>query len=177
MTVTTFDEGKKSSLFGEKRLKDDLKDSVRKFPTDIFFDFLPSIGSKIMSVEDENQILDLVEEFFFSSDEFENSFKNFALENSSAFKDLPEDLDDAVAAEQRLEYHNVYNKFRELYEGLIENFLKSKGLSIDKFYETLQKCNQANHSRGFELSSILLATAEYSVFVQLMHHQVHHPKK
>ena len=126
-----------------------------------------------MTAENEEQIVQAVEEFFFASDDFENVFKKFAKDNIEKFRSLPEDMDDAVNAEQKLEWIEVYNEFQKLYETQIETFLKTKGLSVETFYETLQKNNGDVNSKAFDLSSILLATAEYGVFVQLMHSAVH----
>eukprot|EP01135_Chromosphaera_perkinsii_P007110 Nk52_evm9s696 gene=Nk52_evmTU9s696 len=124
-----------------------------------------------MSEDAEERIVEAVEEFFFGDDDFEAAFRNFAKEHLETFKDLPEDIDDAVEAEQKLEYHDVYKKFQELYENMIEDFLKKKGIGIDEFYEVLRKKQGDKNSKAYDIATILVATQEYDVFTQLIHHE------
>ncbi len=70
---------------------------------------------------DNNQdVIDLVQEFCLS-DGFEQEFEMFAKEHSHIFQ---KSLEFSVhSAEHPLEFHEVYHKYLNKFEGLIEDFI------------------------------------------------------
>lgn len=70
--------------------------------------------------DDRPDILDVVQKFC-SSGDFETEFETFAKENADVFRDS---LNFSVQSKEHpLEFHDVYRKYLEKFEGMIEDFI------------------------------------------------------
>jgi hypothetical protein len=65
--------------------------------------------------DEEKAVFDGVVSLMYESEEFEAKFNAFAREHCGTF--------DGEAEEQKLEYNDIYLKYRETFEGLIEEHL------------------------------------------------------
>jgi len=72
------------------------------------------------------------------------------------------------ADEFRLEYTDVHNEFRQLYESMIEKFIVSQGASVVDFYRDLSEKSQDPTSQEATLGQIMLATTDFDIFMQMM---------
>ena len=108
--------------------------------------------------ESEKEVFDGVATLLMEDDAFETTFKAFAEEHCGKFDD---------GEEQKLEYNDIYMKYREMFETLIEAHLASKGTDTETFFGICKKVVDSGDEReGF--LPMLNAIADYDVFLSLM---------
>lgn len=111
--------------------------------------------------QDEEMILDKLEDFFASPD-FTSTIGDF-LEASTArfqFYDL--------GAEQPLEHFACYEAYQRVVEQVIEGFLAKEGWTAEGLVEAATACQAAGNSSALTSVDYLMATTEFSHFVQLV---------
>ena len=70
--------------------------------------------------DDKQDIIDVVQEFCMS-DAFEQEFEMFAKEHADVFR---KSINFSVhSSEHPLEFHDVYNRYLDKFEGMIEDFI------------------------------------------------------
>eukprot|EP01006_Ploeotia_vitrea_P046836 TRINITY_DN67065_c12_g1_i1.p2 TRINITY_DN67065_c12_g1~~TRINITY_DN67065_c12_g1_i1.p2 ORF type:complete len:119 (-),score=34.81 TRINITY_DN67065_c12_g1_i1:127-483(-) len=104
-------------------------------------------------------VMEALEEWFFNNDEFADKLEAFADNNCDIFE-IGEGL------EQKLEYTAIYNKFQELFQSLIEAFLKEKGVTVEQFAKLCE--DETKKKEGNTFWHWLVATTDYSVFLTVM---------
>ena len=72
-----------------------------------------------------------VKEFFYENDDFAEIFETWAEENCGAIV-----VDEE---ENKLQYTDLHNEFRKMFEDQIEGFIESLGYTTYDFYELLQQ--------------------------------------
>lgn len=108
-----------------------------------------------------NDLVDKVITYFFDDDDFAHTFETFAEYHCHAF-----DLD---SEEMKLEYTDIYNQFLALFEKKLEAYIQSQGATVREFYDLVRHAYEVNRESGTVLcSEILVATADFDVFVQMM---------
>ncbi|KAL7684024.1 putative cilia-and flagella-associated protein [Plasmopara halstedii] len=109
----------------------------------------------------ESDLVDKVITYFFENDDFAHSFETFAERHCHVF-DLNSD-------EMKLEYTDIYNKFLALFETKLEAYIQSQGATVQEFYNLVRHAYKVDRESGTVLcSEILVATADFDVFVQMM---------
>ena len=123
---------------------------------------------------------------FFMSEEFQDAIDAFVARKCHLFSDqiasyaeadcydpeADEYLEPGVTRLHRLEQHEAYAQFQELFESKLETFVERHGVSRAGF---LRQCKQAvedaEHGRetmGTVFVDLMLATSEYEGFVTMM---------
>ena len=95
---------------------------------------------------------------FCSSIEFQQQAEEFALDHCHHFDD---------EEEHKLIYTELHSAFRRLFEGSIERFTRSHGLSDRDFFQICRNA-QAADPESASFIDIFLASTEYDEFVKLM---------
>merc|ERR1712137_1228175 len=72
--------------------------------------------------------------------------------------------------EQKLEYMEVYKDFQRMFEEAMEEFVESKGSSIEELYTQLRDATETD-AEGMNalFAQLMLATADYEVFLSMMY--------
>jgi hypothetical protein len=91
-----------------------------------------------------------------------------ATEFGAFFKNHCDAFDaDCMAAEQKLEYHDIFEEYQQLYEAMISRFLSTIDCSEAEF---LERCRQAidegPKSMDSHILRSVLAGTEYETFVR-----------
>ena len=110
--------------------------------------------------EEEKAIFDGVVSLLYESDEFEKKFDAFAREHCQKF--------DGEEEEQRLEYNDVYLKYRETFESMIDEHLASKGTDAENFFTICKKVVEGGDDEREGFLPMLNAIADYEMFISLM---------
>jgi hypothetical protein len=71
-----------------------------------------------------------VKEFFYENDDFAEIFETWAEDNCSEFV-----VDEE---EHKLQYTELHNEFRQMFEDQIEGFIESLGHTVFDFYDLLK---------------------------------------
>jgi hypothetical protein len=108
------------------------------------------------------EILAKVQEYFYCDDALANLFENFANEKSSVI-DLSSD-------EYKLEYTEVFNEYKALFENKIESFLvNTLNCTVEDFYYALKaKTDLAEDSSESIFAQILIAVTDFDIFMTMM---------
>ncbi|GLE02140.1 hypothetical protein PINS_up010978 [Pythium insidiosum] len=113
--------------------------------------------------EDGEWLVRRVIQYFFDDDAFASTFERFAEDHCGVF-----DLD---SDEMKLAYTTIYNRFQSLFESKIEDFIVAQGATVEQFYEYVRRAHERDHESNISLSAqILVATADFDVFVMMMKH-------
>jgi gamma-glutamyltranspeptidase len=109
-----------------------------------------------------SQILAEVQEYFYANDALAAEFERFVSERASVFAS-------ADLSEYKLEYTNVYNEYKLLFETRLEGFITSLGVSVLQFFEILEEATLRDKDGSDALfGQMLLAVTEFDVFMQMM---------
>ena len=111
--------------------------------------------------EDEKAVFDGVVSLLYESDEFEKTFDAFAREHCAKF-DHPEE------EEQKLVYNDIYIKYRETFEKLIETYLASKNTNVEQFFDICTKVVDGGDEEREGFLPMLHAITDYEMFISLM---------
>eukprot|EP01001_Neometanema_parovale_P013469 NODE_9859_length_622_cov_73.893788_g9591_i0.p1 GENE.NODE_9859_length_622_cov_73.893788_g9591_i0~~NODE_9859_length_622_cov_73.893788_g9591_i0.p1 ORF type:complete len:118 (-),score=33.14 NODE_9859_length_622_cov_73.893788_g9591_i0:207-560(-) len=104
------------------------------------------------------KIIEALEEWLIGNDEFADKMENFAKDNCDIFE-----LD---STEMKLEYTDVYKKFRALFEGELESFVKGQGVTVEEFFKIAQEENAK--ADGDSSIKLIASLSDYEVFHQMM---------
>eukprot|EP00941_MAST-03F_sp_MAST-3F-sp1_P005103 g5103.t1 len=108
-----------------------------------------------------SDIVDKVTSFFFEDATLERTFRSFAVKHCADI--------DYEAEEMKLEYTALHKKFVALYEKMLTDVVEKEGETIEGLYKALRECCEDDFSEGALLTQILIATADFDVFMQLMY--------
>ena len=112
----------------------------------------------------KNDVINNVQEYFYTDDSLALEFENFVARKSYIFKHTCQN-----EIEYKLEYTEVYNEYKDLFELKLENYIKSLGYSVNEFFEILQDSSNKNTEGSDALfGQMLLAVTEFDVFMQMM---------
>jgi len=105
---------------------------------------------------------------FILSEGLEQAFEDFSEEHAQTF--MPA-LDMEPNDEHPMEWHNIYKEYLARFEGKIERFIESEGLSSMEFYKECERILDAE-TDGFDMRRFfvetLLSTSRYETFFSLM---------
>lgn len=106
-------------------------------------------------------LIQKVMDYFFDDDAFAQTFERWAEQHCAVF--------DPDSEEMKLEYTELYNEFQAMFEEKLEDFIVSQGSSIEDFYQMVRRAYEKDRESSEVLcSEILIATADFDVFVLMM---------
>ena len=110
----------------------------------------------------DEDILRKVESYFYENDELANTFERFV--NAHAH------IIDLESDEFRLEYTQVFDKYKELFEQEMTSYIETEvGVTVNEFYRTLQRVmSEAPNSSAAIFGMILQAVTDFDVFMVMM---------
>ena len=110
----------------------------------------------------DDEMISKVQEFFFADDSLTRLFEAFVKEKAGII--------DIESSEYKLEYTQVYDEFKAIFEVQIEGFIVNKlGVSINRFYEALKsRTDEDADSSAAVFGQILLAISDFDVFMTMM---------
>jgi len=101
--------------------------------------------------------------YFFEDPSFAQSFEAWVAEHAPRID--PSLNDD----EYPLEYTALYEEFKKLYEGLLEDYIEREGSSTEAFYAELREATERDEDSSEALmGQIMLATTDFDVFMLMM---------
>ncbi|GAB9472690.1 hypothetical protein Gpo141_00009863 [Globisporangium polare] len=109
---------------------------------------------------------------FCSSAKFERVFDSFAREHADAFTDAVEAKDGD--AEHKHEYKELHDRYLQLFEEGLSEFIESEGATIDEFFRECRGVVDGHYTALFEehehawFVDRLLASMDYKHFYSLM---------
>ena len=102
-----------------------------------------------------------MQSYFYEDNEFASTFENFVKEECAVI-----DLD---STEYRLEYTEVFNRYRSLFEDLMEQYIESIGSTVLDFYRALKaKSDEDSETSAAIFGQILVSVTEFDIFMQMM---------
>ncbi|GMI40482.1 hypothetical protein TeGR_g12312 [Tetraparma gracilis] len=106
-----------------------------------------------------------VGKFFYENEEFAKKFEVFVNDNAHII-DVTEIQETGV---MKVEYTELYNRYQELFENSLSEFIESKGSTILEFYEALQASSEKEpDGEDAIFGQIVTATADFDIFMQMM---------
>lgn len=111
--------------------------------------------------QDEDIILEKLEDFFASPD-FTSTIGDFLEASTTRFQFYD------LSAEQPLEHFSCFEDYQRLVEQTIEAFLAKEGWTSARLVEAAAACQAAGNSNALTSVDYLVATTEFSHFVQLV---------
>eukprot|EP00753_Platysulcus_tardus_P010504 PLAT2773.1.p3 GENE.PLAT2773.1~~PLAT2773.1.p3 ORF type:complete len:121 (+),score=54.20 PLAT2773.1:89-451(+) len=109
----------------------------------------------------EDDIVTEVSRFFYESEEFMDTFVQFAQKR--------QDEIDAESEEYRLVYTDMYKDFLKLFEETLTGFIEDKGSTVEEFYDCLRTAGLEDPgSERASFAQILNATIDFDIFMQFM---------
>lgn len=111
-------------------------------------------------------IVTKVRQYFFDDPSFAQTFERW-VEDKAPLIDLSLDED-----EYQLKYTEIYEEFKELYEGMLEKYIEAQGSSVTEFYTELREGAERDPDGGEAMmGQIMLATTDFDIFMQMMRDQ------
>ena len=111
----------------------------------------------------EDSIVAKVGRYFFEDSSFSQTFEAWVSKNAPRID--PTLNDD----EYPLEYTTLYEEFKKLYEGLLEDYIEREGSSTEAFYAELREATERDEDSSEALmGQIMLATTDFDVFMLMM---------
>ena len=111
----------------------------------------------------EDSIVAKVGRYFFEDSSFSQTFEQWVSKNAPRID--PSLSDD----EYPLEYTTLYEEFKKLYEGLLEDYIEREGSSTEAFYAELREATERDEDSSEALmGQIMLATTDFDVFMLMM---------
>ena len=111
----------------------------------------------------DDSIVAKVGRYFFEDSSFSQTFEAWVSKNAPRID--PSLNDD----EYPLEYTTLYEEFKKLYEGLLEDYIEREGSSTEAFYAELREATERDEDSSEALmGQIMLATTDFDVFMLMM---------
>lgn len=110
----------------------------------------------------DDEILEQLQKYFYEDPTLSKSLEQF-VENNCAIMDLETD-------EYQLQYTEVHREFKALFERLLETFIEQQmHINIkDVFAAMSRKIEENEQSMEAFFAQVLLATADFEVFISMM---------
>jgi IS1 family transposase len=117
-------------------------------------------GGAGAEVEDGG-LVQRVAAYFFESETFADTFEQWVRANASRI--------DLATTECRLEYTQLFEEFKALFEAEMTGFIEAQGATIEDFYEALARKSAADPwSNEGVFAQILVAVVDWDVFMAMM---------
>lgn len=139
--------------------KYDEEDRLAEAKSDSKADSKDDGGSNKLSDE---ELLKQIQEFFYCNDELADHFESFINRRS--------DVVDLKSDEYKLEYTEVFNEYKRLFEEKLEGFITNTlNSSVQDFYYALKaKTDAPEESSESVFAQILIAVTDFDVFMMMM---------
>lgn len=111
----------------------------------------------------ETALLARATSYCFSAD-FIGVFETYIEKHAHVFFDTVESGDE----EHKLEYHDIFKEYLELYESTMEGWLKEEGISMKEFNVAMQKAKDGAKISEKYFIKLLIASGEYDCFYEVM---------
>lgn len=110
----------------------------------------------------DEELLKQIQEFFYCNDELADHFESFINRRS--------DVVDLKSDEYKLEYTEVFNEYKRLFEEKLEGFITNTlNSSVQDFYYALKaKTDAPEESSESVFAQILIAVTDFDVFMMMM---------
>ena len=114
---------------------------------------------------DETALIESVQNYFFTNEDLANEFERFIEDHAHIV-----DLDALEKREFKLEYSEVYEKFKDLFEARLENHINvTLKSSIQEFYQAIKHQNEREPDGWHALFGlVLLSVTDFDVFMTMM---------
>lgn len=107
------------------------------------------------------ELINRVQKYFYEDDEFTKTFENF-IKDECGIIDLTSD-------EYKLEYTEIYEKYKILFEDKLESFIESQGCTSLDFYKALKETtDNDSESAHAVFGQILVAVVDFDIFMVMM---------
>lgn len=113
------------------------------------------LESKSANDSEVDQIMKRASHYCFSP-EFIGVFEKYIRENAYIFYDTVDSGED----EHKLEYHDLFKEYLELYESTMENWLERENITLADFNKTLQVAKEQGRSNHTYFIRLLVASGE-----------------
>jgi hypothetical protein len=108
-----------------------------------------------------SELLDRVQKYFFEDEEFTKTFESFVQKEC--------DVIDLSSEEYKLEYTEVYEKYKLLFEDKLEVFIERQGCTSMDFYKALKtQTDKDPESSHAVFGQILVAVIDFDIFMVMM---------
>jgi hypothetical protein len=113
----------------------------------------------------EDGVVAMLEDFFYFEDPLTERVENWA-------KNQPlEILKSFALDEHTLEHTSLHNEYKQLFEGILTEYLEQQGFSVQEFYLAAAKEEETmkgKRRKGDTFSAILLAASDFDEFCDMM---------
>jgi hypothetical protein len=109
----------------------------------------------------DDELLTRVQKYFFEDETFTKTFENFVKDESRVM--------DLGAEEYKLEYTEVYERFKALFERTLESFISAQGCTIMDFYNAMSDKQENDPDGSIALfGQILVSVTDFHIFMTMM---------
>jgi len=109
----------------------------------------------------DEELLDKVQKYFYEDKNFGRSFELF-VEKECGIINLQ-------STECSLEYTEVYERYKALFEDQMESFIESLGCAVADFYNALKRKMSEDSRGGYAIfGEILVSVTDFEIFVLMM---------
>mgnify|MGYP003385463349 CR=1 FL=1 len=121
-------------------------------------------------MEEGFAFIEMVEEFVYMEDDFCDMITHWARKHCSTFVDK-----DPKSVEQPLEHTQLHEEYSQLFESILEGFLRDKDMSVQEFYSALADQYALAEERQSDLpvnatfAATLLSFTDFFSFCELMY--------
>ena len=119
---------------------------------------MPQFDEEGEGKEEEATIVDKVQEFFYTDDDFSEFFEQWCRDNCAII--------DPDEEECKLEYTSLYKDFLRVFEDKITEFIETNGSTVEEFYDCMRGAEKNSNYDIF--GQIMNATIDFDVFMQMM---------
>lgn len=111
----------------------------------------------------EDSIVHKVSKYFFDDADLSREFTEWTAARCHVI-----DLD-APLSEYKLKYTELHDEFKVKYERMLEDFIERQGSTVAAFYEQIREAADTDKDSAVAvIGQILLATADFDIFMQMM---------
>ena len=108
------------------------------------------------------ELVENIEAYFYTDDALALEFEKFVSDNCHKFTSIAHLEPGEI--EFKLDYTEVYNEYKALFELKMENFIESQGVTVSQFFDILQeKSVKDKDSTEAMFGHMLLAVTEFDV--------------
>ena len=128
-------------------------------------DTAPALRNESKGALSGAEVVEKVSEYFYMDEELGECFESFVDSRAHAY--------DLTSPEMKLEYTQIYNEYKDLFEEKIGGYIiNGLGSSIEVFYEALQaKTNEDENSSEAIFGQILACVTDFDIFATMLREQ------
>ena len=119
-------------------------------------------------LEEDRAVLQEVFDWYYSSDELEETLQKWAVANCDSFD---RERSARGVEEFKLEHTRLFDEFRELFEKKIEACIRSRGCSVQRFFRIVRddrRSPAAELYSGTTFVAVINAACEFKTFHSMM---------